>query len=113
MIAHSLRSEVFGPARNLHGATYVVDVTFSSHHLNEYNVVIDIGQALKIVGQCLDTLRYCNLDELPQFTNKFTTTEFLAGYIHQLIKEKVNQFFSGTIKVCLGESHIARASYES
>ena len=28
MIAHSLPHEVFGPAQNLHGATYIVDVTF-------------------------------------------------------------------------------------
>ena len=28
MIAHSLRGEAFGPAQNLHGATYVVDATF-------------------------------------------------------------------------------------
>ena len=29
MIAHSLRGAVFGPAQGLHGATFVVDVTFS------------------------------------------------------------------------------------
>ena len=28
MVAHSLRGEVFGPAQQLHGATYVVDATF-------------------------------------------------------------------------------------
>ncbi len=28
MIAHSLAGEAFGPAQNLHGATYVVDVAF-------------------------------------------------------------------------------------
>jgi hypothetical protein len=28
MIAHSFRGDVFGPARRLHGATYVVDATF-------------------------------------------------------------------------------------
>ena len=29
MVAHSLRGEVFGPARALHGATYVVDAAFA------------------------------------------------------------------------------------
>ena len=28
MVAHSLRGEVFGPAQQLHGATFVVDATF-------------------------------------------------------------------------------------
>lgn len=113
MIAHSLKDTVFGPAQNLHGATYVVDVSFSSPQLNQYNIVIDIGQAQKIVCQSLDPLRYQNLDELPQFKNRLTTTEFLASYIHQQIKENVNKYFSGTIKVCIGESHVAWASYES
>ena len=30
MIAHSLHGEVFGPAQRLHGATYVVDATFTA-----------------------------------------------------------------------------------
>ena len=28
MIAHSLPNETFGPAQNMHGATYIVDATF-------------------------------------------------------------------------------------
>ena len=28
LIAHSLPGEVFGPAQNMHGATYVVDAEF-------------------------------------------------------------------------------------
>ena len=28
MVAHSLKSEFFGPAQNMHGATFVVTVTF-------------------------------------------------------------------------------------
>ena len=34
MIAHSLQGEVFGPAQRLHGATYVVDATFSRVELD-------------------------------------------------------------------------------
>ena len=28
MIAHSLKDEYFGPAKNLHGATYVIEESF-------------------------------------------------------------------------------------
>ena len=31
MIAHSFKGEIFGPAQKVHGATYVVDVTFERH----------------------------------------------------------------------------------
>ena len=33
MIAHSFNGEIFGPAQKVHGATYVVDVTFEPHQL--------------------------------------------------------------------------------
>ncbi|NJK98831.1 MAG: 6-carboxytetrahydropterin synthase [Bacteroidetes bacterium] len=112
MIAHSFNNDFFGPASRLHGATYVVDVSFYSPTLNQYNVVIDIGIAQQMLHQCLEKLRYQNLDEMPEFNDKLTTTEFLAYYIHKTVKHKVVDHFQGKIKVTLGESHIAWASYE-
>ena len=45
MIAHSFKGEFFGPAQNMHGATFVVDVAFFRETLNEHEVVVDIGRA--------------------------------------------------------------------
>ena len=45
MIAHSFQGEVFGPAQNLHGATYVVDVEFRRGELDSNGIVVDIGRA--------------------------------------------------------------------
>ena len=112
MIAHSLPDTFFGPARNLHGATYIADVSFSSKALDSHNVVVDIGLVHKILTKTLEPLQYQNLDDLPQFKGQFTTTEFMAKYIHDKIKEKVENFFEGSISVTLGESHIAWATYE-
>ena len=112
MIAHSLPDTFFGPAGSLHGATYITDVSFYSTTLNKYNVVIDIGLAQQLLSETLSSLQYKNLDELPQFKGKLTTTEFLARYIHDELKEKTKDVFSGRIMVTLGESHIAWASYE-
>ena len=39
MVAHSFSGEVFGPARSLHGATFVVDATFRSATLDENGIV--------------------------------------------------------------------------
>ncbi len=112
MIAHSLPDKFFGPAQNLHGATYITDVTFYSKTLDIHNVVIDIGLVEKILHDTIEPLQYQNLDELPQFKRNLTTTEFLAKYVHDQIKEKVKSFFNGSISVTLGESHIAWATYE-
>ena len=34
-IAHSLKDEFFGPAKNLHGTTYIIELIFSSQDLIE------------------------------------------------------------------------------
>lgn len=112
MIAHSLPSPAFGPAQNLHGATYIVDAEFSKETLDENNIVIDIDIATKTLRKVLQPLAYQNLDSLPQFKDKLTTTEFLAKYIHQQIAEVLKGAFSGQLKVTLGESHVAWASFQ-
>ncbi len=113
LIAHSLKSDAFGPAQNLHGATFVVDAEFQRPHLDENNIVIDIDIAAKVLEEALRPLNYQNLDGLPIFEGKLTTTEFLAHHIHGEICKKVAGKFKGGLKVTLGESHVAWAAYEA
>lgn len=112
MIAHSLKSKAFGPAQNLHGATYVVDAEFQTEALDENNIVIDIDIATKVLQKALAPLKYQNLDELEIFQGKLTTTEFLAKHIHDTICQEIKKTFRGYLKVTLGESHVAWAAYE-
>jgi len=63
MIAHSFRGEIFGPARAMHGATYVVDVEMKRPALDEDNLVVDIGLASVALKSVLDTLNFKNLDD--------------------------------------------------
>ncbi len=112
MIAHSLKGEVFGPAQNMHGATYIVDAVFCSKDVDSNNIVIDIGLAHTLLGETLAPLKFQNLNELEVFKNKVTTTEFLAKYIHDELKKKVEGLFKGSLEIILGESHEAWASYK-
>lgn len=119
MIAHSLPDPFFGPAQNLHGATYVVDVAFFREKLTEQNVVVDIGAALDVLGKTLEPLAYQNLDVLPQFKGKLTTTEFLCKYVFDRIAKAAATGALGgdgqslsRIRVTLSETDLARASYE-
>jgi 6-pyruvoyl-tetrahydropterin synthase len=113
MIAHSLPEPYFGPASGLHGATYIVDAEFFSEKLNTYNVVLDIGYAQEMLKEVLKSLNYKNLDVETDFRNHLTTTEFLAKHIHGQLISRVKDNFQGKIRVTLGESHVAWASYES
>ena len=116
-IAHSLDNEFFGPAKNLHGATYVIDLIISSKELSNMNVVIDIGVASKLLKECISKYNYKNLDEVDSLDGIITTTEFIAyqltnDFIEKLINEETNISKIFSIKMILNESHIASASYE-
>ncbi len=111
MIAHSLPHPFFGPAQQTHGATYVVHAGFSTSYLTEEQVVLDIGKAITILKAVLATINYRNLDDLPQFAGRLTTTEALAAHIHECIAAEVSSFFQGSLKITLEESPVARASY--
>lgn len=119
MIAHSLPDPFFGPAQNMHGATFVVDVAFYREQMTRHNVVVDIGAALEVLSATLKPLAYQNLDELPQFKGVLTTTEFLAKYIFDQIASAARSGALGEdgtglarIRVTLHETDLARASYE-
>ncbi len=119
MIAHSFRGEVFGPAQQLHGATYVVDVTFRRPDLDSDGIVVDIGSASEQVHGILQALNYRNLDNEPSLAGRNTTTEVLAKEIFDRLAAAIRGGALGegargvkAIAVTLRESHIAWASYE-
>ncbi|HET7400106.1 MAG TPA: 6-carboxytetrahydropterin synthase [Intrasporangium sp.] len=119
MIAHSFRGEVFGPAQQLHGATFVVDATFRRESLDADNIVIDIGRAAEQLHAVLADLNYRNLDDEPAFSGTNTTTEALAQVVADRLAARVLAGDLGEtalglagIAVTLGESHVAWASYE-
>ncbi len=125
MIAHSFRGEVFGPAQRLHGATYVVDLEVRRDTLDADGIVVDIGLATQVLHEELAALNFRNLDELPEFAGRNTTTEFLARAIFDRIAARIAAGALGPhalpgpgtngltrMRVTLHESHVAWAAYE-
>jgi 6-pyruvoyl-tetrahydropterin synthase len=119
MVAHSFSGDVFGPAQQLHGATFVVDATFRRPELDADNIVVDIGRAADALRDLLGELNYRNLDDEPQFAGVNTSTEALAQVIADRLAERIAGGRLGEaarglagITVTLHESHVAWASYE-
>jgi 6-pyruvoyl-tetrahydropterin synthase len=116
MIAHSFTGAVFGPAQQLHGATFVVDATFKRPELDADNIVVDIGLASEELKAICGGLSYRNLDDDRDFTGVNTSTEYLAKVIADRLAERIaaGGFGAGLtgLAVTLHESHIAWASYE-
>ncbi|MBH44564.1 MAG: hypothetical protein CMD88_03820 [Gammaproteobacteria bacterium] len=115
-IAHSLKDQYFGKAQNVHGVTYIIDLIISSDNINDKNVVIDIEKATNILKEVLSKYNYKNLDEIEEFKNILTTTEFMAKVIVDEFTNHLNKLENNianiiSIKAILNESHIASASY--
>ena len=118
LIAHSLPGEVFGPAQNMHGATYIVDAEFFSKEVNKYNIIMDLGVVTDILTDTLKFYSYKNLDEVDDFKGIITSTEFLAKDVYDRISLKLKEEYYDDykslhkIKIILTESNVAWASYE-
>ena len=119
MIAHSFQGAIFGPAQRMHGATYIVDACFQRSELDADGLVVDIGLASEVLKATLAELNFRNLDEVPEFHGRNTTTEFMARVIFDRLAAAIRAGRLGPgahglerLKVSLHESHVAWASYE-
>jgi 6-pyruvoyl-tetrahydropterin synthase len=120
MIAHSFRGAVFGPAQALHGATFAVSAAFLAERLDENGIVVDIGRAFEALKAVLAPLNYRNLDEVAEFRNANTTTEFLTRHVFEQLAEAVRAGKLGrdgreisALRITIAESPSARAWYEA
>ena len=118
LIAHSLPGEVFGPAQNMHGATYIVDAEFFADNINKYNIIMDLGVVTDILSEVLKFYSYKNLDDVDEFKGIITSTEFLAKDIYDRICSKLKSNYYNDykllhkLKITLTESNVAWASFE-
>ncbi len=120
MIAHSFKGEVFGPAQALHGATFVIDAAFLAETLDANGIVVDIGRAHEALKEILAPLNYKNLDNVPSFAGRNTTTEFITRHVHDGLAAAARAGRLGrrshelsAIRITVSESHVARAWYEA
>lgn len=120
MIAHSFSGEIFGPARNMHGATYIVDASFQRPRLDDDDLIVDIGLASQVLKEILAEFNFKNLDQIEAFQGRNTTTEFMAGIVFDRLADAIEQGRLGAtgkgltrLRVSLKESHLAWASYEA
>ena len=80
---------------------------------------MDIGRAIDALRQVLSALNYRNLDEMPEFGGRNTTTEVLARTVFDRMVAAIRRGDLGpdasaveSIRVTLHESHVASASFE-
>ena len=121
LIAHSLSGAVFGPAQQLHGATFVVEAELRCAALDGNGILCDIGLFLELLKEVCGGFAYRNLDELPELRGRNTTCEFLAGEIHRRLAARIGDGALGPetpsaiagMRITLREPPVAWASYDA
>jgi 6-pyruvoyltetrahydropterin/6-carboxytetrahydropterin synthase len=99
----------------------VVDLKLRRPDLDADGIVADIGLLGELLRSVLAPINYQNLDELPEFAGRNTTTEVLAREICHRVRDRIRDGALGddattalaSLKVTLRESHLAWASYET
>ena len=119
MIAHSFRGDVFGPAQQLHGATFTVDATFKAEAVDDDGIVVDIDRATGLLHEVVGEFHLRNLDEVAELAGVNTTTEVMARVVCNRLLDRISAGALGSggstlraVAVTLHESHVAWAGYE-
>ena len=108
--AHSLSGD-FGPATQLHGHTYKVEVRVEAREIDSTGTFFDIGRLRAELHSVLEPLHYRNLNELEELASINTTAEAVARYILTKLAPAVRAGGVEAIKVTVWESSSSFASY--
>ena len=84
--AHYLRNYP-GNCEHLHGHNWDVEVVVGAEELDSIDVALDFRALKRIVAKVMDELDHRNLNEHPAFRERNPSSELLARYIYQQVKE--------------------------
>lgn len=96
-----------GKCENMHGHNWKVEVYARGENLDKSNILIDFKVLKKSVNELMEYLDHKDLNELEEFKNESPSSEFIAKFIYEKMKEK-NSCIS---RVNVWETPTSRASY--
>ena len=96
-----------GECENQHGHNWKVEITAQGAELNESNILIDFKVLKKELNKVLDRLDHKDLNELEEFKNISPSSEIIAKFIYQELKQTIPQ----VTRVSVWETERARATY--
>jgi 6-pyruvoyltetrahydropterin/6-carboxytetrahydropterin synthase len=108
--AHRLRG-YDGQCENLHGHNWKVEVFVSSSELGEDGMVLDFRRLREVTRAVLETLDHRYLNEIPYFAQVNPSSENIAKYIYERVKDRLGGSQARLTKVTAWESAGACASY--
>ena len=108
--AHHLRG-YDGQCENLHGHNWKVEVFVSSSELGKDGMVLDFRRFKEATQAVLETLDHRYLNEIPHFIEVNPSSENIAKYIFDRMRNRLGEKGVRVTKVTAWESAGACASY--
>lgn len=96
-----------GDCENQHGHNWLVEVFVQGTSLDKSNILIDYKILKKELKAVLDYLDHKDINELPEFKGISPSSEIIAKFIYEKMKEKVKI----VSKVSVWETPTSCASY--
>jgi 6-pyruvoyltetrahydropterin/6-carboxytetrahydropterin synthase len=109
--AHYLKNYQ-GPCENLHGHNWKVELVVEGSKLNSTDILIDFKILKNILKEVLSELDHKLLNEIPYFKEVNPSSEKIAEYIFNRVKEKLASYSDVKVKeVTVFETDKASATY--
>jgi len=108
--AHSLRNYK-GKCESLHGHNWKVETVVKSNKLDKAGMVMDFSHLKEITNDILNKLDHQYLNELDYFKSHNPSSEELARYIFERLKEPVAQKGCVLEEVSVWETESSCATY--
>jgi 6-pyruvoyltetrahydropterin/6-carboxytetrahydropterin synthase len=108
--AHSLRNYQ-GECENLHGHNWKVEVTVASKTLDEAGLTIDFKILKQKTNAIIQQFDHHHLNEIPYFATHNPSSENIAAYLFNQLKESLQGSPVELVQVSVGESETSKASY--
>lgn len=86
-----------GDCASMHGHTYQVRVILRVQKLDNIGIAIDFRRMKTALDEILSELDHKNLNELTYFKERNATAEYVAMYVFNEMKKKINMMKAVTV----------------
>jgi 6-pyruvoyltetrahydropterin/6-carboxytetrahydropterin synthase len=108
--AHRLES-YHGECERLHGHNFQVEALVSGNTLSNEGVILDFKVLKAYLKEILDKLDHTYLNEIPFFQERASSSEYIAMFIFNSLKERIQEGGVSVVEVRVWESDKVYAAY--
>lgn len=108
--AHSLTG-YDGDCRHVHGHNWTVEVFVRCRELNDIGIGIDFRNIKHAIRDVIKNIDHSHLNEHPEFKERNPSSENIARFLYQKLREKINTDAAKVSKIKVSETKSSGVYY--